>query len=257
MTRRVKRALAALAVLGVLALAGVWLAEPLYRSGRLHFVRPSPGEYPVHGIDVSHHQGTIDWDRVAAEGVGFAYLKATEGSDHFDRRFERNWAEAGRVGIPRGAYHFFTFCTSGGDQAEHFLRVAPPSADALPPAVDVEFGGNCTSWSDLGQIRRELTRFLERLERAWGVQSVLYATSEGHEKIVRHVRGDRPLWIRNIFREPADDAYGGWQIWQYSGNSRLPGITGLVDLNVLHPAETLAGLRRSVTRPAPRQAASP
>jgi hypothetical protein len=67
----VRALLAVVAVLGVLVLAGVWLAERLYRSGRLHFVRPSPGEYPVHGNHISHHHGTIDRDRVAAGGVVF------------------------------------------------------------------------------------------------------------------------------------------------------------------------------------------
>src|SRR5262245_35091013 len=146
--------------LGLAAAAGLLLAAGAvalhFRAGGFALDRPSPAEYPLDGIDVSHHQGPIDWTRVAAAGTDFAFIKATEGRDHVDREFAVNWVESQRAGVPRGAYHFFTFCTAGVDQAEHFLRVAPPAPDALPPVVDVEFGGNCSAWSDLAQVRREL-----------------------------------------------------------------------------------------------------
>ena len=92
----------------------------LYRSGLLRFNYPNSTRFPVRGIDVSHHQGDIDWHIVKAAGVDFAFIKASEGGDYRDREFARNWEEAGRAGIARGAYHFFTFCTAGLDQAHNF-----------------------------------------------------------------------------------------------------------------------------------------
>src|SRR3712207_3808633 len=100
-----------------------------------------PGER--YGIDVSAHQETIDWPAVAADNIGFAYIKATEGGDFVDRRFASNWREADRAGLDRGAYHFFTLCTDAVAQAANFLRIAPPQPGALAPAVDLELVGNC------------------------------------------------------------------------------------------------------------------
>ena len=87
----------------VLTAAGALLAPRVYP-----WFEPQSLFFDVHGIDVSHHQGSIDWSAVAGDDVGFAFIKATEGGDHIDRRFEENWIGAAKAGIPRGAYHFFT-----------------------------------------------------------------------------------------------------------------------------------------------------
>ncbi|WP_414707009.1 GH25 family lysozyme, partial [Rhizobium sp. UBA1881] len=72
------------------------------------FSPPSLADYPIQGIDISHHQGAIDWSALAAQpNVRFAIMKATEGGDHRDTRFAENWQAAKNAGIVRGAYHFF------------------------------------------------------------------------------------------------------------------------------------------------------
>src|SRR5947209_6787629 len=103
-----------------------------HSSGRRH---PSVKWHASRGIDVSHHQGHIAWAKLPRQGVDFAYIKATEGADHVDRRFSINWRAADAAGMRRGAYHFFTLCRSGRDQAAHFVRYVPPETAALPPAV--------------------------------------------------------------------------------------------------------------------------
>src|SRR5262245_48058079 len=90
-----------------------------------------------YGVDVSHHQGHIAWAKLPRQGVDFAYIKATEGGDHADSRFSINWRAAHAAGIRRGAYHFFTLCRSGREQAYHFIRHVPVDAAALAPAVDL------------------------------------------------------------------------------------------------------------------------
>ncbi|HEV7717761.1 MAG TPA: GH25 family lysozyme, partial [Arsenicitalea sp.] len=111
----------------------------------LYFYNFAPDrlKYPVRGIDVSHHQGKIDWPGVAVTGVSFAYIKASEGGDHVDTAFGPNWSGARSVGITVGAYHFFTLCRPGAEQAANFLRVLPLDQPMLPPVIDLEFGGNC------------------------------------------------------------------------------------------------------------------
>lgn len=204
---------------------------------------PDPDLYPIRGIDVSHHQGEIDWSAVARDGVAFAFIKSSEGQDFSDPRFAFNWAESRNAGVPRGAYHFFTFCSPGLEQARHFLAVVPPEAGALTPATDVEFAGNCTSFEDLEDVRRELQVFLREVERAWGRKPILYLTLRSKLQIADSRFDGYPVWFRNIFWSLPNDASAVWDVWQYADDGRVAGIEGPVDQNVLHPHLSVASLR--------------
>lgn len=200
--------------------------------GVLWFVRPSVERFPVRGIDVSHHQGDIDWAAVAASGrVEFAYLKATEGGDWVDPTFATNWAESAQAGIPRGAYHYFTFCRSGAEQAENFIANVPVDEHALAPAIDLEFVGNCTERPAVTDLHGEIEIFASALEQHYGRRPIIYTTEEFHDRI--GVLEDHELWLRDLFGEP-DFAESGWRIWQFHSRARLPGIDGPVDLNVFN-----------------------
>ena len=233
-----RRAVASAVLLASLVL----LAGTVHRSGWVQVDAPDEAGVPVRGIDVSHHQGEIDWPRVAAAGIRFAFIKATEGRDHRDGRFEANWRGADGAGIARGAYHFFTFCSPGREQAEHFLRTAPPTPGSLPPVADVEFVGNCKGWRSLDDVRAELRAFLELLERAAGATPVLYVTPDSFERVAAGEFGGYPIWIRSVVEQPAPDAFGGWLIWQFSETGRVPGIRGPVDLDVLRPGASIESL---------------
>jgi lysozyme len=211
----------------LLAVLGAIVALPAWWWFR--GFRPDRDRYPIRGIDVSHHQGVIDWKKVAGDDVAFAYLKATEGGDFRDRAFVRNWRDARGAGISVGAYHFFTFCRPGTDQAANFLAVVPVEADALPPAVDLEFGGNCGRTPDAATMRRELDAFLAPVERAYGKPALLYVTPEFLDAYSKQLP-TRALWRRSILRKPDDAA--PWRIWQYHNRGRVDGIAGPVDLNV-------------------------
>jgi lysozyme len=211
---------AAAAVTAVLAVVGF-----------IRWNRPGLDRFPVRGIDVSHHQGEIDWGQVGEVDLHFAFIKATEGGDFLDTRFGENWKAAAEAGLVRGAYHFFTFCTPGALQAEHYLAVVPPSVGTLPPGVDVEFAGNCKSWTTIELIREELEVFLEQLEAAWGRAPILYITSESEDRIIRGHFDRYPKWVRSVFFRP-----GGrepeWQFWQYTDDGTVPGIDTPVDMNI-------------------------
>ncbi len=192
---------------------------------------PSRIALPVRGVDVSHHQGSIDWGALAASGISFAFMKASEGRDHRDQRFRENWLNAGRAGIARGAYHYFTFCSSGAAQAENFLDAAPPLSESLPPVADVEFAGNCTQRPSTETVRQELAVFLRRLERAYGRKPMLYVTRETYRRIVSGGFRDYPIWIRNVLWKPW--LWGrAWTFWQYTDRGTVAGVSGAVDLNV-------------------------
>ena len=207
-------------------------AVGLYRKGTLRFNYPSESRYPIRGVDVSHHQGAVDWRQVRASGIDFAFIKATEGQDHRDSRFRQNWQEAGEAGLARGAYHFFTFCTPGSAQAENFLDALSELHAELPPVADVEFAGNCKGWSTIEAIRAELTTFLERVEAARGRRPTLYLTNTSYRRIVADRFESFPFWVRNTFFAPSARTYPNWAFWQFADNARIAGVRGPIDLNV-------------------------
>ncbi|MBW8850404.1 MAG: hypothetical protein JF600_06460 [Xanthomonadales bacterium] len=217
--------LAATAV--VLALVAAVLAFSGWRWFREY--RPDPARYPLRGIDVSHHQGRIDWPRVAADDVAFAYLKATEGGDYRDDAFARNWDAARAAGLAVGAYHFFTFCRPGAEQADNVLATVPAAADALPLVVDLEFGGNCGRVPAPADLRGELDAFLARVEPAQSRRVVFYVTAEFLDAYGAALP-PRALWRRSLLREP--EPLARWVLWQYHNRGRVDGIDGPVDLDV-------------------------
>lgn len=216
----------AAAATGILVLVG-GVAAAWFWWVPNHRPRLAPGE--TYGIDISAHQGRIDWDAVASDGVSFAYIKATEGGDFVDDRFEENWKHATAVGLERGAYHFFTLCTSGQDQADNFLRIASPKKGALAPAVDLELAGNCTARPPVDDVISELIAFLKRVETAWGGEMVLYVGDDWEDRYPVRQRLERLLWLRRFLLRPDEP----WHIWQLHGYAQVDGIEGPVDLNVM------------------------
>jgi lysozyme len=196
--------------------------------------RPPLRDGEVYGVDVSSHQGVIEWERVQADEIDFAYIKASEGGDFVDRRFASNWRNAGAVGLDRGVYHFFTLCTPGDRQARHFLSVAPPDPTALPPAIDLELAGNCSRRPDTAAVAEELADFLALVEGAWDRRVVLYVGDDWEDRYPVRDRLDRPLWHRRVLRRPNVD---GWAIWQVHGFAHVEGISGDADLNIMRPLE--------------------
>lgn len=198
----------------------------------LYFYNFAPDrlKYPVRGIDVSHHQGKIDWGGVAVAGVRFAYIKASEGGDHIDTAFGLNWNGARSVGIAVGAYHFFTLCRTGAEQAANFLRVLPPDQPMLPPVIDLEFGGNCSARPSAEALKPEIDAFVAIVEARLGRQVILYKTND-FNSIYGSALPQRPSWVRSIaWQPPTED----WLFWQYQFEGRVAGIPGTVDLNVLN-----------------------
>ncbi len=201
-------------------------------AGLLHqtviwFNMPSRARFPVWGIDVSHHQGAIDWPSVADAGVQFAWIKATEGGDHRDTRFVENWTSATKAGVAVGAYHFFTFCRDPAEQAANFLAVHPTTGRALPPVVDVELGGNCAARP--ADLPDRLRIFADAVEAGIGRRPIVYTTAE--VRALWPIEGE--LWMRDIFWEPP----GPWVIWQYGYERHLSGVEGLVDVDVFAGTE--------------------
>jgi lysozyme len=196
--------------------------------------RPPLGDGERYGVDVSAHQGEIDWAAVAADNIQFAYIKATEGGDFTDEHFTENWTGAADAGLDRGAYHFFTLCRPGSEQAQHFLSVAAPEPDALAPAVDLELAGNCSQRPPQGDIDAEVRAFLDVVERAWGRPAVMYIGDDWESRYPSRDELGRPLWHFRFLRRPNVE---NWILWQIHGFAHVNGISDGVDLNIMRPLE--------------------
>jgi Lyzozyme M1 (1,4-beta-N-acetylmuramidase) len=160
------------------------------------------------------------------------YIKATEGKDYTDNYFKRNWDNAGLSGIKRGAYHFFTFGSTGMDQAKHFIHTVSYEEDSLPPVIDVEFGGNSSKVPEKSQFIRELRDFIKLITARYKKSPVLYVTYEAYEKYIVGEVPDYRIWIRDILKYPELKSGREWSIWQYNDRGHMAGIRGFVDLDV-------------------------
>ncbi|MBW3095937.1 glycoside hydrolase family 25 protein [Pseudohoeflea sp. DP4N28-3] len=234
----------------VLASSGRTTATPYGDYDPVDFGARHPGRYPVHGIDVSKYQGSIDWRKVRAAGAAFVFLKATEGGDRVDDRFDTFWRGAAAAGLPHAPYHFYYFCRSAADQARWFIRNVPKAAVKMPPVLDMEWNAaspSCKLRPDPQTVRREMRVWLKAVERHYGKRPIIYTTVDFHrENLDGHFR-DHQFWLRSVAAHPSE-IYPGhpWTFWQYTGTGKMPGVTGHTDINAFagSRAEWNAWLRK-------------
>lgn len=186
------------------------------------------------GIDISHHQGAIEWNLLKTQGVKFVYIKATEGQSFRDSMFSANITIARENGLCVGAYHYFTFCTPGEEQFKNYYKYVPVTAGDLPPVVDVEFVGNCRKRPAVDSLHRELDRFLELTEEHYGVIPIIYTTEDFYfsYNMSRYKKKGHAFWVRSIRKKPTFIKSGHYLIWQFH-IGEVDGIEKMVDLNFL------------------------
>ncbi len=194
-----------------------------------------PWRYPVHGIDVARFQGEIDWKAAGQSGVNFAFIKATEGGDHLDEKFQQNWKAARGAGVLRGAYHFYYFCRTAAEQANWFIENVPRDEKALPPVLDMEWNNaspTCRFRPSPAKVRSEMRIYLSRVTAHYGKPPVIYVTPKFYkENQLWQVRGYH-FWLRTVAGHPTEIYPSrAWTFWQYSSTGQVPGIEGNVDIN--------------------------
>ncbi len=217
-----------LVILGRYALYGGYI--------RLNY--PSLTEYPVQGIDISHHQQYVDWDRIDKAKVTFAFMKATEGAAHVDSLFDYNLNNARRLGIAQGAYHYFSFCKTGEEQAENFLSVVRQSGSEIIPIIDLEYSGNCMEENRVDDIMYEAETFIRIVELELKTRVLVYTTNEFYENNLLNKLPDNPIWIRDIIKKPKLSDGRAWLFWQYTNRGKLDGIRAFVDLNAFYGSKS-------------------
>jgi lysozyme len=188
------------------------------------------------GIDVSHHNGDIDYQAVKQAGHAFVFIKATQDIDFVDPMFPTNLARARAAGLAAGAYHFFDYTLDGREQADHFidrLEAAGGIDDALPPVVDVE------CWAPIGSsihavAAARLRDFVQRVYERIGRMPLVYTSVRMWSEVVGNADGfeELPMWAACWgCDQPISVAsgWGGWVFWQ-EGLTRIPGV-GRLDGN--------------------------
>jgi lysozyme len=215
---------------GVMMGPVLWLVLSLpYPPAFSQESKPQAAKLPMLGLDVSHHDGAVDWQRVYAAGYRFAYVKASEGIDWVDPLYQENMAGLRQAGIPCGAYHFFMVQDSGKEQAHHFLSTIVLQKGDLLPVVDVE------SWhaDPQADVKAELRLFLDEISASTGQKAIIYTNARFWNQHFDASFADHPLWIAEYeVEEPQlPSGWQAWFLWQFSEKGAVAGIAGSVDLS--------------------------
>ena len=193
-----------------------------------------PVGYSMHGIDVSHYQGDINWKMLKQTRQGkfpveFIFMKATEGGDFSDDRFVANFDSAKVHGFIRGAYHFYNPKTDADKQADFFIRSVKLEPGDLPPVLDIEMKSK-----DMKKLQEDLKIWLRKVENHYGVKPIIYASYKFKTKYLNDsIFNTYPYWIAHYYVDSVR-YQGEWKFWQHTDVGTLPGIDEKVDLNVFN-----------------------
>ena len=192
-------------------------------------LRELPEGFVSYGIDISHHQGKIDWEAsfTALDSlVSFVYCKATEGVNHVDSQWERNREQLIAHKVLHGAYHFFLPQKDPALQAKHFLSHYKPLQDDLPPVLDAEIEVISNK-----KLVKDMLIWLKMVEQETGKRPVIYTSHNLYRTVLKEAFVDYKFWIANYNKNVSGLEDEQIIHWQYSDKGEIPGIQGNVDLN--------------------------
>ena len=194
-----------------------------------------PEGYEIHGIDISHHQGNINWSELREKGlinetpIRFIMIKATEGSTRVDENFKDNFYQAREYGFTRGAYHFYSVHSPAKRQAEFFIKNVKLENGDLPPVLDVEHKPK--NQTD-DAFKASILEWLDIVEQHYGVKPIIYTYYKFKTQYLSDPVFDQyPYWIAHYYVDEVE-YQGPWKFWQHTDVGRLPGIDGNVDFNI-------------------------
>lgn len=184
----------------------------------------------IAGIDVSHYQGTVDWQQVAGAGIAFAFVKATQGVSSVDPQFAVNWPGVKAAGLLCGAYHFYEPGDDPQQQAEHFLSVVSLGPGDLLPVLDIETMGSQTA----SEIVQGIETWLGTVRSAIGQAPIVYTAPGFWNKLGTTQFGTYPLWVAEygVSAPKIPAGWASWTFWQCSETGTVAGVSGSVDLDV-------------------------
>lgn len=214
---------------------GKWYGDEVHGNNTVtdDFYKYFGGE-DMKGIDVSVHNGNIDWNKVKADGIEFAILRAGFGRlvKQKDEKFEQNYAGAKAAGIPVGAY-WYSYAMDEDEarlEADVFLKVIKGKQFEMPVYFDLEE----KKQFDLGKekVSAIMRAFLERVESAGYFTGLYGSASSLTTHTADDIKSHYTIWLAHwVDKTNYSGAYG---IWQYSEKGKVAGINGNVDLDICY-----------------------
>ncbi|MDO4611499.1 MAG: GH25 family lysozyme [Candidatus Saccharibacteria bacterium] len=238
-----RRLIFTLLLLVLLVGGGFWFYRGIM-SREIHLNNFFVGNYDK-GVDVSSYQENVDFEKLEEQGIKFAFIKATEGSGHVDKSFAEKWTAAAETDIKTGAYHYFSYESSGAAQAENFIKTVGDLSGHLPPVIDLELTPEeVENPPEKSVVVRGVKAFVAIIEEEYGVKPIIYSRQDYFKKYLADDFTDYPRWITNVFFPVFIEAGDGWLFWQYNDRGELEGYSGekYIDLNVLNKGQSLESL---------------
>jgi lysozyme len=186
----------------------------------------------IKGVDVSRHNGDVDWTKVKGAGQTFAFARVSDGITHVDFKFNDNWAGMKRVGLVRGAYQFFRPQRDPIDQANLMLEkineAGGMKAGDLPPVLDLEAVDGVSASVLVARAKA----WIARIEEKVGMKPIVYTGNHMSPTIGTNFK-DYVLWLAHYTTEcpRVPTGWTRWTIWQNSESGSVPGVGGGVDTN--------------------------
>lgn len=186
------------------------------------------------GFDVSEYQKKIDWENLGKVedtfSLDFVFIRATAGKNKKDKQFKRNWSNAKKKGIIRGAYHYYRPNENSLKQAANFIKNVSLEAGDLPPVLDIE---KLPKNQSLDSLKVGLKRWLDKVESHYKIKPIIYTGESYYNDFLKKEFSDYPFWIANYnFWRKKPESH--WLLWQFTEKARLEGVEGTVDVNLFN-----------------------
>ncbi len=203
------------------------------------------------GVDVSSHQHNhaLNWTKAKADGVTFAYIKATEGSSYTNPWFAGDWSTTGQLGIYHGAYHFARpSIGSAANQARYFVKVAglQQSTGVLPPVLDLEVTGGLK----VRALRTWVATWLQTVQQLTGRDPMIYVSPYFWKTYLGNSTAFHayPLWVANygVSMPQVPGGWPTWTFWQSTSSGSINGISGRVDIDQFNGDPTHLALMANI-----------
>ena len=196
----------------------------------------------IYGIDVSHHQGKIEWGKVKKwknKKLDFVYIKATEGATYIDETYKTNIKEAKENDFLVGSYHYFRTTSSIENQFQNFIKTIDKSEQDLIPLIDVE---EKTNWTNK-EFHKNFKAFLNMVENYFGQKPMIYTVNSFYNLNLSGKYKEYHFLIgRYGENEPNMRDKTSWTIWQFSETGKVEGIPMDVDIDVINDKYNLQDL---------------
>jgi lysozyme len=184
------------------------------------------------GIDVSHYQGKINWDKVAkvqdSFPIYFVFVRATAGSVKVDRKYKKNWRKSKQKGFVRGAYHYYRSNENSILQANNFINTVKLQKGDLPPVLDIEDVPRIQSMENL---KIGLRKWLNKVEKHYGMKPIIYSGESFYNDHLYKEFSEYTCWVAN-YNFYVENIDKDWSFWQFTDKGSVRGIKEFVDVNI-------------------------